>query len=106
MTELVDWSRVDHVLLDMDGTLLDLAFDNHFCAPKEDPRFWQRLMVAHPFEPARVLFADDSLPVLRAARAYGIGQLIAIRHPDTTQPKREIDEFMAVDRLADLLPGP
>lgn len=27
---LVDWSRVDTVLLDMDGTLLDLHFDNRF----------------------------------------------------------------------------
>jgi putative hydrolase of the HAD superfamily len=27
---MVDWSRVDTVLLDMDGTLLDLHFDNHF----------------------------------------------------------------------------
>jgi intracellular sulfur oxidation DsrE/DsrF family protein len=27
---LVDWSRIDTVLLDMDGTLLDLNFDNHF----------------------------------------------------------------------------
>ena len=26
----VDWTKVDHVLLDMDGTLLDLAFDNDF----------------------------------------------------------------------------
>ena len=26
----VDWTQVDHVLLDMDGTLLDLAFDNDF----------------------------------------------------------------------------
>lgn len=26
----VDWGRVQTVLLDMDGTLLDLAYDNHF----------------------------------------------------------------------------
>jgi HAD superfamily hydrolase (TIGR01509 family) len=26
----VDWTEVDHVLLDMDGTLLDLSFDNRF----------------------------------------------------------------------------
>jgi HAD superfamily hydrolase (TIGR01509 family) len=25
-----DWSLIDHVLLDLDGTLLDLDFDNHF----------------------------------------------------------------------------
>jgi len=28
--QLLDWSRIDTVLLDMDGTLLDLNFDNHF----------------------------------------------------------------------------
>ena len=27
---ILDWSRIDTVLLDMDGTLLDLHFDNHF----------------------------------------------------------------------------
>lgn len=30
VTSLVDWKRIDTVLLDMDGTLLDLYFDNHF----------------------------------------------------------------------------
>ncbi|GAA4358875.1 GMP/IMP nucleotidase [Kangiella marina] len=28
--KLIDWAEVDTILLDMDGTLLDLAFDNHF----------------------------------------------------------------------------
>lgn len=27
---MIDWSAIDTVLLDMDGTLLDLYFDNHF----------------------------------------------------------------------------
>ncbi|MEJ2611561.1 MAG: GMP/IMP nucleotidase [Candidatus Thiodiazotropha sp.] len=27
---MIDWNQVDTVLLDMDGTLLDLHFDNHF----------------------------------------------------------------------------
>ncbi|MCK9635745.1 MAG: GMP/IMP nucleotidase [Methylobacter tundripaludum] len=27
---MIDWKKVDTVLLDMDGTLLDLNFDNHF----------------------------------------------------------------------------
>ena len=28
--KMFDWKRIDTVLLDMDGTLLDLHFDNHF----------------------------------------------------------------------------
>lgn len=30
MTPSLEWSRIDAVLLDMDGTVLDLAFDNYF----------------------------------------------------------------------------
>lgn len=30
MAPLVNWQQIDTVLLDMDGTLLDLHFDNHF----------------------------------------------------------------------------
>ena len=217
--EIVDWSRIDHVLLDMDGTVLDLAFDTHFwrdlvplhyaqaqgitveearlrlephftglqgrlewycldhwsrltgldvaqlkvnarahiavlpgseafldavrasgrslwlvtnahrdswrlkmeqtgltghfdrilCAhdfgmPKEDPRFWPALRARHDFDPERALFVDDSLPVLRTARDYGFGAVLAIRHPDSSQPKRVIGEFAGVDRLEQLLP--
>lgn len=29
-TKIIDWSKIDTVLLDMDGTLLDLHFDWHF----------------------------------------------------------------------------
>jgi GMP/IMP 5'-nucleotidase len=36
---LVDWSTVDRLLLDMDGTLLDLGFDNHFWQ-EYVPRIW------------------------------------------------------------------
>jgi putative hydrolase of the HAD superfamily len=96
-------------LLKMEHTGFAPHFDRLLCshdfgAPKEDARFWPRLRKAHDFDPARTLFADDSLPVLRAARDYGIARVIAIRHPDSTQKPRSVDEFEAVDRLAELLP--
>ena len=38
---MINWSQIDTVLLDMDGTLLDLSFDNFFWRehlPKEYSR--------------------------------------------------------------------
>ena len=83
----------------------DRVLSSHdFGVPKEDARFWPRLRALHAFDPARALFADDSLPVLRAARDYGIAHVIAIRKPDSRHPPRELGAMAAVDRLADLLP--
>ncbi len=84
-------------------------FDRIVCShdfgyPKEDPRFWQALLTTHPFDPRRALFVDDSLAVLRAAREFGIGQIVAMHRPDTTQPPREISGFASVEKLSDLLP--
>ena len=39
--EAVDWSQLDTILLDMDGTLLDLEFDNHFCGTVIPERWGQ-----------------------------------------------------------------
>ncbi|MGQ0621979.1 MAG: GMP/IMP nucleotidase [Panacagrimonas sp.] len=75
-------------------------------APKEDARFWQRLRQRHPFDPAHALFADDSRPVLESARRFGIGQIVAMNHPDTSQPPRRFEDFYSVARLDELLPLP
>lgn len=219
VARLVDWSTVDHLLLDMDGTLLDLGFDNHFwqeyvprlwgyarglsyeqaltelvprfqahegklnwyCLdfwaeeleldihalkaergahvtylpdvepfleqvrarvehvvlvtnahqgalavklpqtgldryldrihtahdfghPKEDQAFWRRLEAEEGLDPARSLFVDDSIPVLDAAREYGIGRLFTIRRPDTGQPPRaDVGGYRALSSLLELL---
>lgn len=50
----VDWSRVDTVLLDMDGTVLDLNFDN---------RFWCEHLPRHYAE-ARNIGLDSALAYL------------------------------------------
>ncbi|WP_234981627.1 GMP/IMP nucleotidase [Fontimonas thermophila] len=73
--------------------------------PKEDLRFWSAVCEAHPFARTRTLFVDDSLPVLLAARAFGIGQVIGIRKPDGTQPERPLDAVPSVRTLADLTPA-
>lgn len=84
--------------------LVDAACTSHrYGVPKEHPEFWLKLQADMGFEPAQTLFVDDSLAVLRAARNYGIGQVVAIARPDSTQPPRDITEFTSVQTIADLL---
>jgi len=43
---IVDWMRIDTVFLDMDGTLLDLHFDNHFWLEHVPQRYAQARGIA------------------------------------------------------------
>jgi GMP/IMP 5'-nucleotidase len=82
----------------------DVGFSSHaFGAPKEHMRFWSELAKVERFDPRRSLFVDDSLPVLRAARAAGIGLVYAVHRPDSDAPPRMQQEFPAVDAVAELL---
>jgi HAD superfamily hydrolase (TIGR01509 family) len=94
--------KLDHT--ELRGYFDAIVCSHDFGAPKEHSDFWTRFETQHRFVASRALFVDDSLPVLRAARRYGLGQVVAVRAPDTTRPARHIDEFPAIDRLADLLP--
>ena len=73
---------------------------------RKERRVIHRLQQRAPFDPARALFIDDSLSVLRAARDYGIGHLLTIAQPDSRLPAREGLEFVAVGHFAELLPIP
>ncbi|NBC12723.1 MAG: GMP/IMP nucleotidase [Gammaproteobacteria bacterium] len=71
---------------------------------KETPGFWARVREVEPFDPARTLFVDDNLDVLRAARDYGFRWLLAVSAPDSRAPAREIQEFPAIARFSEILP--
>ena len=97
--------------LKMDRTRLGGHFDRMICAhdlrlPKEAPGFWERFQETEPFVREAALLVDDSLNVLRAARDYGIGQLLAIRQPDSRAGRRDTADFAAIDHFSQLLPVP
>ena len=52
----IDWKNIDTILLDMDGTLLDLAFDNYF---------WQQL-VPETLQHTRGLSHEQAHQLIRA----------------------------------------
>lgn len=89
----------------LDRHLDGLLSSHSLGRPKEDPAFWPDLKARLGFEPARTLFCDDSLAVLRAARDYGIAAVLAIAWPDRQKPAREVSEFPAIADFSELLPS-
>jgi putative hydrolase of the HAD superfamily len=73
-------------------------------AAKEEAAFWPRLREHEPFAPQSALLIDDNLSVLRAARDFGVGQLLAVRYPDSRQTAKDTEGFTAMDDFRELLP--
>lgn len=73
--------------------------------PKENSQFWDALQADIQFDPARSLFIDDTLPILRSAGRYGIGHLLAVREPDSRKGPKDTEEFEAVEDYRSLIQG-
>ena len=100
----------DALDLKVERTGIDRYFDeivssHDYGHAKEAQSFWQHLQRHLPFDPARALLVDDSLPVLHSAQLYGIGQPVSILHPDSSLPRRDhTDPFPAIDDFLQVLP--
>ena len=77
---------------------------HEYGAAKEEPGFWEALRARHGIDPQRTLFIDDNLPVLRAARRFGIAWLLAVSHPDSGQGAKDTAEFSAIHRFTEIMP--
>lgn len=64
-TATINWKEIDTLLLDMDGTVLDLAFDNYF---------WLEL-VPQQFARARGIAWEEAVEEIRARYARVLGTL-------------------------------
>ena len=73
--------------------------------PKESPQFWDALQADIDFDPSRSLFIDDTLPILRSARALGVGHLLAVKQPDSKKGPKDTEEFAALEDYRELLEG-
>jgi len=107
---LVTNAHIKSLELKMEKTQLHGHFDRLICShsygiPKEDVRFWDCLQKDEPFDPQRTVLVDDSLPVLRSARQFGIGHLLAVHQPDTRQAAKNVEEFTAIHSFKDIMPA-
>ncbi|PSL14395.1 putative hydrolase of the HAD superfamily [Marinobacterium halophilum] len=107
-TVIVTNAHRDSLALKVEVTAIDTLVDGVICShdfgyPKEDQAFWHALQEVEPFNPQRTLLVDDSLAVLASARRYGIGHLLSITQPDSTQPERQIDEYEATNDFSEVI---
>lgn len=107
---LVTNAHMKSLTLKLQRTKLGGHFDQLICShdygvAKEEQAFWERLREEQPFDPARTLLVDDSLAVLRSAKRYGIGWLLAVYEPDSQQGRRDVEEFDAIETFLDIMPG-
>ncbi len=106
---LVTNAHFKSLSLKMRRTGLNIYFDAIICAhdlgmPKEQSGFWDKLQTLENYDPLSTLLVDDSLPVLRSAKDYGIAYLLAVHNPDSKQPDKNVEEFEAIRSFKDIMP--
>ncbi|MGD8926080.1 MAG: GMP/IMP nucleotidase [Thioalkalispiraceae bacterium] len=91
---MVDWQEIDTVLLDMDGTLLDLYFDNYFWREHVPTRYAEK----------HELSVDDAkrtlYPIFRNKEGtmdwYCVDYWTRTLEMDIAQLKAEVDHLIAI----------
>lgn len=84
---------------------LDIVISSHeFQTPKEDLAFWGHLQKREAFDLERSVFIDDTVRVLRSAKAFGIENLICINQPDSQKPPVASGEFIDICDFDEIMP--
>ena len=107
---LVTNAHRDSLGLKMEKTCLHPFFDDIISShdlgfPKEHAEFWQLLQQKQEFDKKTTLLIDDSLAVLNSARLFGIAHLISVSKPDSSQPKKNVTGYPAIEDFRELMGG-
>jgi len=91
---MIEWQGIDSVFLDMDGTLLDLHFDNHFWLEHVPDRY----AVARGISPeqARTLLYDRYRDVEGTLDWYCVDHWSRVLGLDIVLLKEEVDHLIGV----------
>ena len=94
-----DWSKIDTVFLDLDGTLLDLYFDNHFWLEHVPVRYAERHGLEHA--EAQSILHDKYSAVMGSLNWYCIDYWSKELDLDIPELKREVSDKIAVRPLVE-----
>jgi putative hydrolase of the HAD superfamily len=104
---MVTNAHEDLIKMKVDKTGIDVFFDRIISShaighAKEEQYFWRKLHLENPFNPDETLLIDDNLSVLRAAREFGIKNLLTISKPDSQNEHQDPEEFQAINSFIDI----
>lgn len=105
---MVTNAHQDLIKMKADKTGIDSFFDEIVSShaighAKEAQEFWIKFRSNYPFDPDEALLIDDNLTVLRAAREFGIKNLLTISKPDSKHDHQDPEEFQAIDSFEDII---
>ncbi len=86
------------------GWFDNIVSSHDFQHPKEEQAFWQCMAQTEDIDPARTLFVDDSIPVLRSAQTFGIQHLVCINQPDSQKSAKKSEEFIDIIDFNEIMP--
>ncbi|AKH68278.1 haloacid dehalogenase superfamily protein, subfamily IA, variant 3 with third motif having DD or ED [Spongiibacter sp. IMCC21906] len=91
---------------DLQKWMTHIVSSHDLAAPKEDPKFWERLQKMQSFDPDRSLLIDDTATVLDAAAKFGIRHLLTLTQPDSSQTIRDTStlSYPAIHGFDEILP--
>ncbi|MES9937647.1 MAG: GMP/IMP nucleotidase [Sedimenticola sp.] len=91
---MIDWNQIDSVFLDMDGTLLDLHFDNHFWLEHVPARYAEARAI--PLEQAKRQLMELYKSIEGTLEWYCVDHWSRKLGLDIALLKEEVDHLIAV----------
>ncbi|NQY47857.1 MAG: GMP/IMP nucleotidase [Colwellia sp.] len=88
----INWSEISTVLIDMDGTILDLHFDNHFWLEHLPLRYSEKMSIS--LEAAKVKLKADYLAVVGTIEWYCLDYWSEQTQMPIKELKREIQHLI------------
>lgn len=87
----------------LDSHIDEIVSTHEYGVSKEFQSLWQQVHKDLEFVPEQTLFVDDNVPILHAAKTYGIGYLMGVENPDSKAPPKVIEEFVSTSDFRTML---